>query len=320
MATQYAPTPPQSRRHTLLLFGFVILCAAGMVSLGWMLQSARPRVELSHEDQPLYGTDEASRRMSLAFNGIAADWYWMRSLQYVGRKMQRITDGEEVQLDDLRNLNLKTLVSLLNRATTLDPQFMPVYEYGGILLPGFDPEAAIKLLEKGISRNPSQWRLYQHLGYIYWKRKEYDKASAAYETGSKLPDAPTWLRALSARMNVEGGSRDTARELYRRMDDESDDEKVKQMAELRLAEIDTYDERDAIRQALQAFRAKMNRCPVNWRELKPALLAVRLPKGQPLNMNAAGEPFDPSNAPYALGDNGCDVKLGLTSKLPFPKY
>ena len=322
MPADIASTPPQSLRQTLQITGFVLLCAVCMIATGWKLESLRPQTDLTLEDQPLYGSDEAIRRMSLGFNGIVADWYWMRSLQYVGRKVLRNREQGigDLQLDDLRPLNLKLLYPLLDRTTTLDPHFMAAYEYGGVVLPAIDPEQAIQLLQKGIARNPDKWRLYHHLGYIYWKQQNYLKASEAYRTGGKVSGAPEWMEAMNARMQTTGGSRDTAREIYRRMREESDDPAIRKMGEQRLAEIDSFDERDAIRQALSRFKTRANRCPGNWTELNSELRAARLPNGTPLILNRSGEPLDPSDAPYLLIDNGCDVSLGKDTKVPFQKY
>ena len=139
-------------------------------------------------------------------------------------------------MDDLAALNLKLLYPLLDTATTLDPQFIAVYEYGGVVLPGINDEDAIKLLKKGIENNPAEWRLYHHLGYIYWQRNDYRSGERDLRCRARrLPGAPAWMQAMSARMQAEGGSRDTAREMYTRMYEQADDEQIKRMAELRLA-------------------------------------------------------------------------------------
>jgi hypothetical protein len=82
----------------------------------------------------------------------------------------------------------------------------------------------------------------------------------------------------------------------------------------------SFDERDAIRQALSRFKARTNRCPAHWRELHKELQTVRLPNGKPLFFNNAGEPLDPSDAPYYLNENGCNVILGKDTKLPVQEY
>ena len=315
--TAQTPTPAAQPRAWLLV-GFILSCCVGMILTGWQLEQSRPKNDLALDDQPLYGSDQATRRMSLAFNGLAADWYWMRTLQYVGRRVLRAQEtGESLQLDDLRNLNLRLLKPLLQRTTTLDPQFVAAYQYGGVILPAVDQDAAIQLLRQGIANNPNEWRLYNLLGYIYWKRQDYPNASATYSAGGKIPGAPEWMPAMSARMLSVGGNRDTAREIYQRLYEESDDESIRNMAEQRLAEVDSFDEKDAIRLALKAFQTRANRCPATWRELNPELRAARLPKGQTLVLNAEGAPVDPSNAAYILTKNGCDVGLGPQTKVPY---
>jgi tetratricopeptide (TPR) repeat protein len=214
-------------------------------------------------------------------------------------------------MDDLASLDLKLLYPLLDTATTLDPQFLAVYEYGGVVLPAINDEDAVKLLKKGIEKNPEAWRLYHHLGYIYWQRKDYKTASETYAEGARIKGAPVWMQAMSARMLAEGGSSATAREMYNRIKEQSDDADIRRMAELRLKQIDSFEERDAIRRVLADYSAQKGRCPSNWREIAPAL------QGAGLTLNSEGAPLDPANMPYVLVQKGCDVDLDPTSSVPY---
>src|SRR6185503_8501199 len=135
-------------------------------------------VDAQQEEEPLYLTGTALKRASLSFNGLAADWYWMRSLQYVGGKILKVPAS--VPLDSLGQLDLKLLAPLLDTATTLDPQFMEPYEYAAIVLPDVDLPEAIRITKKGIAANPTAWRLRQHLGFIYWQQKDFQAAGDAY--------------------------------------------------------------------------------------------------------------------------------------------
>ena len=260
----------------------------------------------------LYLSGPAAKRLTLAFNGLAADWYWMRSLQYVGRKIinHQDTHNGEFGLSDLSSLDLRLLAGLLDVATTLDPQFIPVYEYGAVILPEVDPDQAITLLNKGIAANPSSWRLYQHLGYIYWQRREYAQASEIYATGAQLPGAPPWMTAMSARLKGDAGSRDAAREMYQRLGETSDDKTVKEMVVAHLMRLDSLDEREMITRALNEFRLRFDRCPTSWRELAPLVRGTRL-RIDPANAT----PVDPSGVPYRLTNDGCNVDLGEASKV-----
>jgi len=243
----------------------------------------------------------------LNFNGLAADWYWMRSLQYVGRK---ILDHEgDIALDDLSKLNLNLLAPLLDNATTLDPQFMEPYEYAAVVLPAIDVQEAIRITRKGIDANPDAWRLYHQLGYIYWQQQDYSAAAEVYERGAQLPGAPVWMQAMKARMAAEGGSRATARDIYTHMFEQSADESIKDMARRRLMQLDSWDVRDALRKVLSAHKVRTGRCPANWRDVEQTLRALRAP------LDRSGSPLDPSGAPYVLQTATCDVEHGPNSEI-----
>ena len=289
--------------------GLVIVIVAGVlaaVSLSRWLDSHRAPLNVDVADESLYLNGKTARRMSLAFNGLAADWYWMRSLQYVGKKIINLPDN--VELDDLGQLNLKTLAPLLDTATTLDPQFLDPYEYAAIVLPSFDVEQAIRITKKGIDANPNAWRLYHHLGYIYWQQKDFQAAADAYSRGAQIPGAPSFFAAMKARMLAEGGSRDTAREIYKQMFEQAGDDSVKDMARRRLMQLDSMDERDVLRKLLTAYQTRTGRCPATWKEIEPVLRSLRVP------LVSEAAPMDPSGAPYVL--KGCDVDLNPKSEVP----
>jgi tetratricopeptide (TPR) repeat protein len=84
-------------------------------------------------------------------------------------------------------------------------------------LPAVDAAQAVELVEKGIENNPQDYRFYHHLGYIYWRLGEFEKAAQIYSEGSQVPNAPPFLRMMAAKMKSEGGSRETARAIYRQI-------------------------------------------------------------------------------------------------------
>ena len=295
-----------SRDWKLLLT--VVMGLASVFGFSRWIDSHRSPTDMSIEEENLYLTGNTVRRVSLGFSGLAADWYWMRSLQYVGRKIANLPDN--VPLDNLGQLNLKLLAPLLDNATTLDPEFMEPYEYAAIVLPGIDVQEAIRLTNKGIAANPSAWRLYQHLGYIYWQQHDFKKASETYGEGAKIPGAPTWMEAMRGRMAIEGGSRGTAREIYRRMYEQAGDIQVRDMARRRLMQIDSLEERDALRQIMSAHKAKAGRCPASWRELETVLRALKV------RVDESGAPLDPAGTPYLLVKDNCDVDLDWKSEVP----
>jgi tetratricopeptide (TPR) repeat protein len=295
-------------RTDAVLVLIVLIGMASAVGLTHWIDAHSPATESSLDEEQLYLNASTVDRASLGFKGLAADWYWMRSLQYVGRKF--ISADEDVQLDNLGQLNLKLLAPLLDAATTLDPQFMEPFQYATVVLPSVDKDAAIRIIKKGIAANPSAWRLYHNLGYIYWQHKDFNAAREAYGQGAAIPGAPRWMEAMEGRMAGEGGSRDTAREIYKRMYEQAADDKVRGMARKRLMQLDSMDQRDALRRLMDAYKANTGRCPASWRDLESILRAFRV------KVDSSAAPLDPAGTPYILVQDKCDLDLDSKSEVP----
>ncbi len=295
-----------SRDRLLLLpiiFGLFLV-----VVLSRWLDSHRLPTDPKIAEEQLYLTGNTIKRISLGFNGLAADWYWMRALQYVGGKIMKVPSS--VSIDSMGQLDLKLLAPLLDTATTLDPQFMEPYEYAAVVLPDIDKQQAIAITQKGIAANPTAWRLHQHLGFIHWQQKNYQAAGDAYAQGAQLHGAPAWMEAMKARMAVEGGSRKLAREIYTRMHEQAEDDQIKEMARLRLLNLASLDDREVLLKVLSAFRTRNGRCPNTWKETEALL--------RPLNMHldSNGAPLDPGGTPYLLMVGKCELNLDRNSKVP----
>jgi len=290
-----------------VLLLILLIGLASAIGLSRWLDAHRPPVDTKIQEEQLYLNGATARRISLGFNGLAADWYWMRALQYVGHKIIDVPDN--IPIDNLAQLNLKLLAPLLDTATTLDPQFMEPYQYAAVVLPDIDPDEAIRITKKGIAANPTAWRLYQHLGYIYWQQKNYQAAGEAYDQGSKQPGVPAWMLAMKAKMAAEGGSRDVAREIYGRMYEQAEDGLVKDMAKHRLMQLDSLDQQDELRKILSAVQSRVGRCPTTWKEIEPVLRALRW------KLDSAGAPLDPADTAYILSAD-CKVAVDPKSKVP----
>jgi tetratricopeptide (TPR) repeat protein len=303
-------------KQNIILTLIIVGGFAAIFGLSNFIEQNRPPIDAVYDDQDLYFSGEKLKQMSLGFNGLIADYYWVSALQYIGHKM--LNSKEKPNLDDLRPLNPRLLYPMLDTATTLDPDFTAAYNYGAVVLPAIDVEQAIKIAEKGIATQPDNWRFNQHLAYIYWVNKDFVKAAQVYADGAKKPNAPPWFTQMSARMQAEGGSRKVAREMYQQMYDEAENNQTKELAALRLLQIESFDERDAIRPILQNFQQKNGGCPNNWREVFSDLRTVKLPNGRGLNFDQTSSPLDPLKFPYSLTnqDGKCEVGISDDSKIP----
>src|SRR5687768_8528115 len=181
----------------LIILGFV-----SVFFLTRIVETARPPLPTGYEDEDLALNGSRLKGWSFGAEGLLADWYWMNSLQYMGKKISSV-GLENLNLDDMRSLNPRLLYPYLNNATDLDPRFMAPYSYGATILPAIDPKDAIALTEKGIADNPDHWRLHQYLGYIHWKLGDYDRAAEVYRQGSLIHGAPAFMKMMAARMKTE---------------------------------------------------------------------------------------------------------------------
>lgn len=287
----------------------LVICGFGLIFfLSNYLEKNRPPLPENYEDEDLSLQGAKLKNYSLGFNGLLADWYWMRSLQYVGDKILK-NPQITINIEDLRPLNPRLLYPLLENTTDLDPHFIAPFAYGAVVLPAIDPHQAIKIAEKGIAHNPNEWRLYQHLGYIYWRLKNYEKAAEIYEQGAKIPDAPPFMKLMVAQMKTKGGSRETSRRIYEQMLDDAQDDMTRKAAYLRLLELDSLDERDAVQTVLDAFKSAQKRCPSHWTEIFPLLREVKLPENKDFRIDKNNNLIDPSGAPYLLDAKSCRILL-----------
>jgi tetratricopeptide (TPR) repeat protein len=284
------------------LFLFLVF-AYGMVGiLSNYIERIRPVIPTDEEEMIILDGGKL-KGFCLGLNGLFADYYWMQSLQYVGKKMMAYE--KDINIDDLRVLNPKLLYPLLNNATEFDPQFEAVYFFGAVVLPAVSPDDAVKLLKKGIHHNPEDWRFFHYLGFIYWRLGEYEKAASVYEEGSKLQGAPEFMKMMVARLRSEGGSRSTARAIYQELMANAESEEIRKIAILRLMELDSLDAQDAIRRTLKRFQAIHGRCARNWGEILPLLAQENIGS---LKVDKKGNLYDPTDAPYILDETLCDVK------------
>ena len=83
------------------------------------------------------------------------------------------------------------------------------------------------------------------------------------------------------------------------------------MVTKQLMRLDSLDERDVIRRILTDYQTQSGRCVSSWRDISGALRTTRL-----RIESTTGAPLDPSDSPYDLIKNGCDVDLSEESRVP----
>jgi hypothetical protein len=215
------------------------------------------------------------------FEHLAADVYWLRTVQYFG--------SERVFAADKR---FELLYPLIEITTTLDPRMEIAYRYGAVFLAervpigAGRPDLAVRVLEGGVRNNPASWRLRQELGFFHFiYLDDAKRAAEILVEASRLPGAAFWLKSLAAEVLVKGGHGDVSRRMWQEMYDQSEGA-MKENARVHLLAIDAATAAQALTTAVRAFTARSGRPPRDLGELRASGLA-----GGPI-VDPIGMPFE----------------------------
>ena len=286
-----------SRRKTSMIAGVcIILCAASSAVILHRVDQLRPQAA---DEEVLYlSSPKVLKRASLGYEGLLADIYWTRAVQYFGARHH----------NHARSYNL--LFPLLEITTQLDPKLVVAYEFGASFLapPPPDgagqPERAIQLMQYGIQNNPNNWKLYYDLGFVYYiNLQDYKNAADAFERGSKLPNAHPFMRVLAGQMAQHAGEFDTARMMWSATYQNSQDQLIRQNAVEHLRALRVDEDVTHLQEAVTHFSERTGRLPGSMTELATA-------EGLP------GIPVDPDGHSYKLTLEG-HVEVRVPDDFPF---
>ena len=76
-------------KKNALLVSAIIIGLAAVTLLSRTIDARHANNSRQFGEEPLYVSAPTAKRLSLGFKGLTSDWYWMRSLQYVGGKAVR---------------------------------------------------------------------------------------------------------------------------------------------------------------------------------------------------------------------------------------
>ena len=283
-----------------LILGICLVCAVLVKPVQDRFESRRGEPE-PEPDLLYFSSPAALKSMALGYDSLLADFYWMRTIQYYGRR-------EEA---DKRPVRYKNLSTLLDITTTLDPNLEDAYRVGAIFLAESDPigagqpHEALKLLDKGIRTHPQDWRLHYDKGFIYYSfLEDYRAAGEAWLAASRLSSAPVWMAGLAAMSMSKGGAIEIALALWQRQYQESNRKDIRENARNHLLSFQVARDLWTLELLLEKFREATGSYPKNLQELS---------RGQKRRCATV----DPSGVPYAYTPQTGAVTLNPESKIQY---
>ncbi|MFQ3582125.1 MAG: hypothetical protein SNJ67_02020 [Chloracidobacterium sp.] len=325
----------EERRRAYLCWGVILV---GLTCL-YPLQARFDATFQSSRavEETLYiRSGETVRRLSFGFDGVVSDLYWIRTVQYFGRKLTGGLTGEgAVDFSRLSKDDMPILAPMLDITTTVDPNFVAAYRTGAIFLAEFDYDAALALLRKGIAAQKDQktlFRMWSDYGAICWRAKRYDECAEAYQRASELALGSKdrdWTAVMVGAAKTRGGDRRTSYLLFQQLRDEAEHEGARLGAEWRLQQLTSLDEREFMTRMIARFREIHQRNPATFSEVFPLIAEHRAEAydalGRPLALfheefsrrfsRYDRLPLDPSGEPYRYDPvRGC-IGLGAASRV-----
>jgi hypothetical protein len=221
------------------------------------------------------------KRLFPGFESLAADVYWLRTVQYFG--------GQRLYASEKRFELLRPLIDI---TTTLDPRLEIAYRYGAVFLcepapmGAGRPREGLEVLANGVRNLPLDWRLRQDLGFFHYiYLKDAKGAAAILLEAASVPGAAFWLRTMAADLVKKGGDRAASRRMWTQMYEQSEAGVIRENARVRLRILDSLDRADRVAGLVAEFKRRRGRLPARLAELGEAGLS-----GVPL-VDAAGKAF-----------------------------
>jgi hypothetical protein len=282
-----------------------VTLTAGLMLAGCLLGSA---FFLRHVDQLgrsavtddvlYFRSPKLLKRLSLGYDGLLADVYWTRAVQYFGARHAAHAS------------QYRQLAPLLAITTTLDPHLVVAYQFGANFLsphPPYGagmPDDAVRLVEFGIENNPNDWKLYYELGFIYYMDiKDYGRAAEAFARGSTIPNAHPLLKVMAAEMAQHAGDTQMGRALWTTTYQSTQDKQIQANAIAHLRALKVADDVAALEEVVAQYGGKTGQLPKSLADM----VAAKLLQGIPL---------DPTGRPYQLTSTG-RIEVEVPDDFPF---
>lgn len=261
-------------KKSVVLLAILLLLI--IISVPFQIKIDKMRGKFRSVEESLYLSSSTLKKISLGYNELLADIYWMRALQYFGSK-------------SLEEQNPELLFHYFDIITDLDPKFVNAYRYGGTFLaepPPYglgDTRKGIELFEKGREHNPDNYRLPLEEGFIYYfYPKDYEKAAALFREASEKPGVSPFRKAsmkgMAAAAHAKGGNIELSKKIWEIIYETSPSEGRRSFALRNIEEIDTMAMEDQLTDALREYKSTYKKIPDSPEDLVKAGIIKRIPE------------------------------------------
>jgi len=227
---------------------------------------------------------------ALGHSSLLADMVYIWAIQYYS----------DYSISD-RFAHLDHIFSIINE---LDCRYLDPYEIGAIIavFEAKDVDLALKLLDRGLGKNPNQWIFPFEAGhYAQMLLKDYELARSYYKKTMEIEGAPPIAQRLYADASFKIMDYKTAWENWLEIFQTTDDKRIKQIASNHLYQVKAAQDIKNLQEAIMKFKERYGRNPHRLTELVRSSFLDSIPKdfdGQEYHYNSQTAEISPPSIPW----------------------
>jgi tetratricopeptide (TPR) repeat protein len=173
---------------------------------------------------------------------------------------------------------LDHIFSIINE---LDPTYLDPYDVGAVIAAyeAEDLDLALKILDRGLEKNPEQW-LFPYMGahYAQMINKDHELAQEYYKKAMNIEGVPPIVKRLYANAIFKSMDYKRAMQTWLEIYETAKEERVKKIASNHLYNIKATIDIQNINEAIEKFKEKYGRNPMELSQLVRAGFLDSLPK------------------------------------------
>jgi hypothetical protein len=193
------------REYSLLAIIFLSFFIPALFIQNRKLDEVRKKPGI-YRDSLYLPSGKSIRLVSVGYDRFVADFIWLRTIQAFGGHW----GGDR---------SYEPIYHLFDVITDLDPHFIEAYTFGNLVIgdEGGDQIQGLKLIDKGMLKNPRKYKLPYWAGYVaYWQLNDPELAKYYYTLAAKCSDAPNYINRILIYLELKSGRYHVAFEKYLR--------------------------------------------------------------------------------------------------------